>query len=80
MWLAGVKRYMARGAQIGFHAAYNKDTKQEIGQANAVIGGYMARLGYDYPTIIFATKASPQRLQLCLPLSPLHRSLLQGTR
>lgn len=60
-WLGGTTRYVGRGAQLGFHAAYlEKDGRfQETGVGNAVVGGYAANLGLGTSAIIFLTSAPP---------------------
>ena len=44
-WLGGTTRYMAAKARIGFHAAFNAETKQETGVGNALIGSYLSQIG-----------------------------------
>jgi hypothetical protein len=45
-WLGGARRFMAAGAQIGFHAAYNSSSGQETGVGNAIVGAYQTRSGF----------------------------------
>jgi len=63
MWLAGTQRYMAATARIGFHAAFNDDTGQEAGMANAVIGAYLTKLGLSYSAVMYATVAKPNDMR-----------------
>src|SRR5215475_798613 len=50
MWLAGSKRWVTKDAHIGFHAAYFVDKDDKVTGvspgANAVVGAFLARLGY----------------------------------
>jgi hypothetical protein len=63
IWLAGPQRYMAAAAQIGFHAAYDNDTGQEAGTANAIVGAYLTRLGLPYEAVVYATVAKPNDMR-----------------
>jgi ATP-dependent protease ClpP protease subunit len=63
IWLAGSQRYMAATAQIGFHAAYNNDTGQEAGMANAIVGAYLTKIGLPYEAVIYATVAKPDDMR-----------------
>ena len=45
-WLGGSTKFVFPETQVGFHAAYNMNTKQELGAMNALIGAYLAKLGY----------------------------------
>src|ERR1019366_1655478 len=47
LWLAGINRYMAETALIGFHAAYRveHDKAVESGMGNALVGAYLNGLG-----------------------------------
>lgn len=62
IWLAGAPRFAEASSLIGFHAAYDGMTLQDMGNANAVLGGYLARLGLRYDTIAWMTSASPARM------------------
>src|SRR5437762_6696857 len=46
-WLGGSPRFMQRGAQIGFHAAYiNREGRpSESGVGNALVGSYLTQIG-----------------------------------
>jgi hypothetical protein len=61
-WLGGSPRYMAAGARIGFHAAYNASSGQETGVGNAIIGAYLTRIGLPYSAVIYITQASPNSM------------------
>jgi hypothetical protein len=54
---------MAATARIGFHAAYNDDTGQEAGMANAVVGAYLTKIGLPYEAVMSATVASPNDMR-----------------
>ena len=55
IWLAGSPRLLAASSKIGFHAAYREDGS-ESGQANALVGAYLSRLGLSYRAIAFVTE------------------------
>jgi hypothetical protein len=61
-WLGGTKRYMAANARIGFHAAFNRETGQETGVGNALIGSYLSQIGLPDRAVIYVTQASPQSM------------------
>jgi ATP-dependent protease ClpP protease subunit len=63
IWVAGRQRYMSPTAQIGFHAAYNENTGQEGGMANALIGAYLNKIGLPYEAVIYATVAGPDSMK-----------------
>jgi hypothetical protein len=56
-WLGGVQRYMAPGAQIGFHAAYNAKSGQETGVGNALVGAYLNKIGLPYEAVIYISQS-----------------------
>jgi hypothetical protein len=58
-WLGGARRLMSAGARIGFHAAYNKNSGQETGVGNALIGAYLNKIGLPYSAVIYITQAAP---------------------
>ncbi len=62
IWLGGQTRFMAADAEIGFHAAYelNNGASIERGAPNALIGGYLAGLGYSDDAIFYVTRAPPE--------------------
>jgi hypothetical protein len=64
IWLAGIERGVIGGGKIGFHAAYrdNRGQLEEVGSANALIGGYLTTLGLQTKAILFATTAPPDRI------------------
>jgi len=66
IWLAGVHRLMATSSKIGFHAAYTLTDggASENGQANAVVGSYLTRLGFAVDAIQYFTMAPPSSVQL----------------
>jgi hypothetical protein len=59
IWIAGAPRMVGSPAHIGFHAAFDDRTGEEIGVANAVIGAYLTKLGLGYEAVICATASSP---------------------
>jgi len=44
------------------HAAYDIRSMQEIGQSNAVLGGYYSRMGLSDDAIAYLTTASPTEM------------------
>lgn len=66
IWLAGVERFAADDARIGFHASYvdNGGTLTQSGAGNAIKGAYMRDLGYGVEAIVFVTDAPPDGITL----------------
>jgi hypothetical protein len=64
MWLAGVKRFAFSDSEIGFHGAYDVDTKAATSAGNALVGAYLARLGFSYGMIVQMTEAAPDEVNL----------------
>lgn len=64
-WLAGDSRYMDPTAQIGFHAASRRSGAQSVesGEANALVGAYLGRLGLSSDAIRYITHRSPTEVQ-----------------
>lgn len=64
IWLAGKTRALHRDGRVGFHASYldRVGRPEESGVANALIGGFLSRLGYPERTIVFATTAPPRQI------------------
>lgn len=64
IWVAGSKRVVFEGGQVGFHASYlNTDgTKLETGVGNALVGHYLSQLGFGEKTVVFATLAPPDKI------------------
>ena len=58
-WLGGTQRFMAVGAKIGFHAAFNAQTGQESGVGNALVGAYLSRIDLSYKAVAYTTSAPP---------------------
>jgi hypothetical protein len=65
MWLAGTFRIVDTDARIGFHAAYRTegDKPIESGSGNALIGGYLMRLGFSWDAIGYLTSAPPDKVE-----------------
>ena len=55
IWLAGLPRMATAESRIGFHGAFNEDRTPSAG-SNALIGAYLARLGFGYETVYELTK------------------------
>lgn len=65
-WLGGTRRVMGNGAQIGFHAAY-RVTEQGgasvSSMGNALVGGYLNKLGLSDQAIFYITRSDPAAMQ-----------------
>jgi hypothetical protein len=64
IWLAGVRRYIGKGARVGFHAISEKVEQERVVSAtgNALLGSYLANLGYDMSIVEYATAAAPSSM------------------
>ena len=64
VWLAGTPRAMGEEAHVGLHAAYlrRNGVSVETGAANALIGAYLDRLGFDDRAIVYLTGAAPDEM------------------
>ena len=69
VWLAGAPRAMGEDAHVGLHAAYlrRNGVSVETGAANALIGAYLGRLGFDDHAIVYLTSAAPDDMTWILP-------------
>jgi ATP-dependent protease ClpP protease subunit len=69
IWVAGMPRFLGNSAKLGFHAAYTitDDDKKESGQANALVGAYLDKLGLSYAAVAYATAAGPDQMQWLHP-------------
>jgi hypothetical protein len=61
-WLGGTRRFMGSTARIGFHAAYNGETREVTSTGNALVGAYLNKIGLPYAAVIYITTASPDTL------------------
>ena len=59
IWLSGSRKSMSTAARIGFHQAYDGETRQVSSLGMNVLRSYLAKLGYSYEMIEFATRAGP---------------------
>ena len=67
IWVSGWLRTVGDTPQIGFHAAYDKDTQRETGAANALVGAYLRDLEFSYKAIHFMTRKGPTGLEWLTP-------------
>ncbi len=68
IWLAGKIRSVESAANVGFHAAYLADGKQTISSTgNALIGAYLAELGFKELVVIYTTEAAPREMRWLTP-------------
>jgi hypothetical protein len=60
-WLAGVERFVTATSYVGFHGAFKleNDKAETSAGGNAVVGAYLARLGFSYDAIYTLTKTKP---------------------
>ena len=63
-WLGGTKRFVGRGANVGFHAAYvvKAGTVAESAPGNAVLGAYLGQIGLSEEAIRYITDAEPSAI------------------
>jgi hypothetical protein len=50
---------MGPRSQIGFHAAYNGDTREITSTGNALVGAYLNKIGLPYSAVVYITAAAP---------------------
>src|SRR5262245_24892886 len=67
IWVAGFLRTVGDIPQIGFHAAYDANTRRETSAGNAVVGAYLRDLGFGYKAIVFMTRKGPTSLEWLTP-------------
>ena len=65
MWLAGIERYAGSKAEIGFHAVSvrEKDSANVSSDGNAIVGAYVAQLGFSYRAAAYVTTAQPDDMR-----------------
>ena len=51
-WLGGTKRLMGSKAQIGFHAAFGRETGKVTSVGNALVGAYLNKIGLPYSAVV----------------------------
>jgi hypothetical protein len=61
MWLGGVYRVAASTASIGFHGAGYENGEPSIA-GNALVGAYLANLGFSYKVIAALIKVGPKEM------------------
>jgi hypothetical protein len=59
IWIAAKRHWSTASSLIGFHAAFDRTTRKEIGMANAVLGSRYARWGLSEGAIVYLTTAGP---------------------
>jgi hypothetical protein len=74
-WLGGTPRFMAPGAEIGFHAAYDSQSGQETGVGNALVGAYLNKIGLPYKAVIYITSAPPASMTWLTPSEATRRGI-----
>jgi hypothetical protein len=65
---------MARGAKIGFHAAFAVEGSAliEKGAANALVGAYLKTLELPDRAIAYITQASPRQVEWLTVIAAMH--------
>lgn len=65
VWLAGTSMGIDPKAMLGFHSAYSASGAgaSVSGQGNALLGAYLAALGYDWDLIAYATQKDLHEMQ-----------------
>jgi hypothetical protein len=68
-WLGGSRRFVEKGAKIGFHAAYvkHKNKTEENGMANAIVGAFLTKLGLNEDAVAYATASGPWQMTWLTP-------------
>ncbi len=61
IWLGGVEKWINPRAYVGFHQSFDPGTGKATVPGNAIVGHYMAKLGYGRSAVIFATSLGPKR-------------------
>jgi hypothetical protein len=67
IWVAGTSRLVGNAPHIGFHAVYNRTTRQETGVGNALVGAYLRDLGLSHKAIAFMTRKGVASLEWLTP-------------
>jgi hypothetical protein len=62
IWLGGTKLFRHPKSEIGFHQSF--DHRTGAPQGNAMVGFYLAKLGYEIQTSLFVTEAAPSTIKL----------------
>ncbi|HYT41389.1 MAG TPA: ATP-dependent Clp protease proteolytic subunit [Methylomirabilota bacterium] len=63
IWLAGKPRFAMPKSHIGFHGVYFSEDKKPSTGGNAIVGAYLAELGFNYNTIYFLTQSPPDEME-----------------
>ena len=69
IWVSGQPRMLSRTSRIGFHASYTVEGGRQLesGVGNAMVGRYLTLLNLSERAVIFATSASPDRVEWVNP-------------
>jgi hypothetical protein len=64
-WLGGTRRFVAKDASVGFHAAFifRAGEPAESGPGNAILGAYLNQLGLSEKAILYITRAAPTAME-----------------
>jgi hypothetical protein len=64
IWLGSMDRYLAKGARVGFHAAWETRRRRvtESGVGNAILGSYLGSIGLSMDAIYYVTQAPPSSI------------------
>jgi hypothetical protein len=62
-WLAGFPRYVSTEAAIGFHAIRTGEEDKSVSSSgNALVGGYLMKLGFGWRAISYLTETKPDSM------------------
>lgn len=68
IWLAGTHRAIEGTGKVGFHATYFDDDAMDVSaEGNALVGAYLADLGYSDSFVIYASHAEPDDMRWLTP-------------
>lgn len=69
IWIAGDQRTLSAGARVGFHGAFRRVNGKRIvsAEGNALVGAYIAEMGYGASAIVYFTQAPPNGVQWLTP-------------
>jgi hypothetical protein len=63
IWLAGFPRYVSTEASIGFHAVRRGEEDKSVSSSgNALVGGYLMKLGFGWRAISYLTETNPDSM------------------
>lgn len=69
IWIAGDRRSLSAIAKVGFHGAFRRINGKMVisSEGNALVGAYIAEMGYSAAAIVYFTQAPPSGVQWLSP-------------